>query len=63
MSARVHIETSIVSYLTASPSRDLVMAGHQQLTHDWWQHRRPLFDIFVSELVIQEAGRGDAKIA
>jgi predicted nucleic acid-binding protein len=63
MSARVYIETSIVSYLTARPSRDLIVAGHQQLTHDWWQHRRPLFDIFVSELVIQEAGRGDAEIA
>lgn len=28
---RVYIETSILSYLTARPSRDLVQAAHQQL--------------------------------
>ncbi|MDQ3557329.1 MAG: type II toxin-antitoxin system VapC family toxin [Gemmatimonadota bacterium] len=63
MGARVYVETSILGYLTARPSRDLIVAGHQQLTHEWWQLRRPLFEIFVSELVLEEAGRGDAEIA
>jgi hypothetical protein len=63
MGARVYVETSIVSYLTARPSRDLIVAGHQQLTHEWWRGRRPVFEIFVSELVLQEAGRGDPGIA
>jgi hypothetical protein len=34
MAERVYIETTVVSYLTASPNRDLIVAGHQQITHD-----------------------------
>jgi predicted nucleic acid-binding protein len=63
VSASVYLETSIVSYLTSRPSRDLIAAGHQQLTHEWWRVRRPTFRLFVSELVLQEAGRGDAEFA
>ncbi len=59
---RVYIETTIISYLTASPSRDLVQAAHQQVTRDWWD-RRNRFDLFVSEAVLQEASRGDAEAA
>jgi len=63
MKPKVYIETTVVSYLTAWPSRDLVIAGHQQITHEWWKHRLPLFDAVVSELVLEEAGRGDPKAA
>jgi hypothetical protein len=54
---KVYIETTIVSYLTALPSRDLVLAAHQELTLEWWQ-RRELFDLFASEAVLQEATAG-----
>ena len=54
---KVYIETTIVSYLTALPSRDLVLAAHQKLTLEWWQ-RRELFDLFASEAVLQEAAAG-----
>jgi len=60
---RVYIETTFVSYLTARPSRDLIVAGHQQITHDWWDNRRGDYDLCVSQLVIQEAGDGDAQAA
>jgi hypothetical protein len=40
MKLRVYVETSVISYLTARPSRDLVMAAHQEVTHEWWQNRR-----------------------
>jgi hypothetical protein len=63
MPARVYVETSIISYLSARPSRDLVVAGHQQLTHEWWQSQRPRFSLFASQLVLQEAGRGDPEAA
>ncbi len=63
MSSTVYIETSIVSYLTARPSRDLIRAAHQQATHDWWENHRPVFDLFASQLVLQEAGRGNPDAA
>src|SRR5229473_1491565 len=59
MMARVYIETSVVSYLTSRPSRDIVVAGHQQITHDWWETRRREFELVASHLVVQEAGTGD----
>lgn len=59
---RVYLETTIVSYLAAWPSRDLVTAAHQQITREWWG-RRDQFELFVSELVLQEAGAGDATAA
>ena len=42
---RVYIETTFVSYLTARPSRDLIIAGHQQITHDWWDHCRGDYEL------------------
>jgi len=58
----VYIETSIISYLAARPSRDLIIAAHQQLTHDWWQCSSK-YELVVSELVVTEASKGDASAA
>lgn len=63
MQPTVYIETTIVSYLTARLSRDLVTAAHQQITQDWWAKRRARFALFVSQFVIQEASMGDAEMA
>ncbi len=63
MQQRVYIETTFVSYLTARPSRDLIVAGHQQITHDWWNLRRGDYQLCVSQLVLQEASVGDAQYA
>src|SRR6266446_3655139 len=63
MMERVYIETTFVSYLTARPSRDLIVAGHQQITHDWWDSRREDHELCVSQLVLQEAGDGDRQAA
>lgn len=59
MRPRLYLETSIISYLAALPSRDLIVAAHQQITHEWWQERREQYELFVSELVIREAQGGD----
>ena len=63
MKPRAYLEMTIVSYLTARPSRDLITAAHQQMTQQWWQTRRSSFDLFVASLVIQEAQAGDPEAA
>jgi hypothetical protein len=63
MKPSVYIETTIISYLTAKPSRDLITAAHQQITDEWWTDVRPNVDCFVSPFVIDEASRGDATYA
>lgn len=55
----VYLETSFVSYLVARPSRDLLVAAHQQVTQEWWTNRRGEFDCSVSQVVIDEASAGD----
>jgi PIN domain len=62
MSSKVYLETSVVSYLTSFPSRDIVVAAHQQITHAWWA-KRSTFELFVSEAVLSEAAAGDPNAA
>jgi len=63
MRARTYLDTSVISYVTNWPSRDIVTLAHQQITHDWWQRHRANFDLHVSELVLYESGRGDPDAA
>lgn len=58
MKSTVYIETSVVSYLVARMSRDLVVAGHQQITQEWWEVRND-WELYASRLVVAEAMRGD----
>ena len=44
---RLYLESTIPSYLAAQPSRDLIVAAHQQLTHMWWQRARPGFEMYI----------------
>lgn len=60
---KVYIETSIVSYLTARPSSDLLAAAWQKVTVDWWDTQRHRFELFASDIVIDEAGRGGSDAA
>ena len=55
----VYLETTFISYLVARPSRDVIVAGHQQTTQDWWANRRSQFECSVSQVVIDEASVGD----
>ncbi len=63
MKQSVYIETSIVSYYTARPSRDLVIAARQEITHEIWPILKTKFDVYISALVLQEASRGDKEAA
>jgi predicted nucleic acid-binding protein len=60
MKPRLYIETSVISYYTARPSRDLIAAGHQQITQQWWQEQLSWYEPYISEVVHEEISRGDA---
>ena len=63
MKKPLYLETTVISYLAARPSGDLVVAGHQLITRRWWDAHRPDFDLYVSEAVIEECAAGDPEAA
>ena len=63
MPRRIYIETTIPSYLTARPSRDIVQAARQQLTREWWDVERRNYDLCISQIVLDEVAAGDAEAA
>ena len=63
MKAKVYVETSVISYLSARSSRDLVVAAHQEITRHWWDNERSKYDLYISEAVVREAGEGDPQAA
>jgi hypothetical protein len=63
MKPTVYIETTIISYLTCWPSRDIHRLSHEMLTRDWWTKHRGLYQLVTSDFVIGEAQRGDPSAA
>lgn len=59
----IYLEASLISYLVSRPSRDLLVAAHQQTTHEWWTVRLQEFECYVSQVVIDEASAGDPEEA
>ena len=56
---RVYVETSIVSYASAWPSREIETAALQQQARDWWRTERPKFELVTSQLTLDEASAGE----
>ncbi|RPI76458.1 MAG: PIN domain-containing protein [Desulfobacteraceae bacterium] len=63
MEKHVYIETTVVSYFTAKPSRDIMIAGHQEATRELWAKLSTKYKAYVSALVYQEAGKGNPEQA
>lgn len=63
MKPTAYIETSVISYLTARPSRDVVVAAYQEITREWWRDAQERFALVASALVVAEAGAGDKDTA
>lgn len=55
----VYLETTVISYLVALPSRDLIVAAHQQISREWWEQRRHAFRCVVSQVVLDEIAGGN----
>ena len=60
MKKRIYVETTVVSYLTAKPSRDVIIAGHQDATRELWPELSVKYETYISALVFEEAQRGDS---
>ncbi len=63
MKPTVYIETTIVSYLTSWPSRNVLRLAHQKITQDWWTTKRGAFRLYASDFVFDEASQGDHRAA
>jgi len=63
MTETVYIETSILGYLTARSTKNLILAANMEITKDWWEFRRSVFTLYTSEAVLDEVAQGDAEIA
>jgi len=63
VSETVYIETSIFGYLTARPTENLILAAHIKITQDWWDEYSNSLVLYISEIVEDEALRGDPIIA
>ncbi|MCD5402146.1 type II toxin-antitoxin system VapC family toxin [candidate division NPL-UPA2 bacterium] len=59
----LYIESTILSYLAARPSRDIIVQAHQQVTWDWWESQREKYELYISEVVVQEIREGDLEAA
>lgn len=56
----VYVETTVISYLASRPSRDLIIAAHQQISEEWWSDRLHKFECYLSQTVLDEISAGDA---
>jgi len=63
METSVYIETTIPSYLAARPSRDVVVAGKQETTREWWEKVRYRFNLYISDFVLDESKDGNEEVA
>ncbi len=63
MTESVYIETSIIGYLTARSTKNLILAANIEVTRDWWESRRSAFTLYISQVVLDEVARGDTEIA
>jgi predicted nucleic acid-binding protein len=63
MSETVYIETSILGYLTARSTKNLILAANMEITKDWWESRRSAFTLYASEAILDEVAQGDPAIA
>ncbi|PZV18065.1 MAG: DNA-binding protein [Leptolyngbya sp.] len=63
MAESVYIETSIAGYLTVRPSNNIIVMANAAATRSWWDTQRARFSLYISEIILDEVGRGDAEMA
>ena len=63
MKESVYLETTVVSYYTSRPSRDIIVLAHQEITRQWWPEAIRRYNVFISGIVIEEARLGNPEAA
>ena len=63
MKESIYMETTVVSYYTSKPSRDIIVLAHQEITRQWWPMATKRYNVFISEIVVEEASFGDTEAA
>ncbi len=58
-----YVESSVISYRSARPSRDVIVLSHQEITRIWWEKHLHEYSVFISEVVLDEIRRGDHEAA
>jgi hypothetical protein len=59
----VYVETTVIGHLVGRILADPVVAGRQMVTRTWWATAAENYRLFVSRLVADECGVGDAEVA
>jgi len=59
----LYLETSIISYATSELSREPHILVRQEDAKTWWDKYSTRFELFVSQVVLDEIARGDAVAA
>jgi hypothetical protein len=63
MKPRLYMETTIPSLLTARPSKQPQLLGRQLATRAWWDERLGRYEVYTSQVVLDEASRGDSEMS
>lgn len=59
----LYIETTIVGHLAGRLLADPIVSARQQLTRDWWRNHAARYQLFISQLVLDECSAGDYSAA
>jgi hypothetical protein len=59
----VYLETTIVGHIAGRVHPDPLVAARQQVTRDWWREEAARYEIFISQLVLEECSQGDPTAA
>ena len=63
MKEKVYLETSFFGYLTARLSNNLIVMANAEITKRWWNKRKDKFALYISQVVTDEAQKGDQEMA
>ncbi|HEY3393384.1 MAG TPA: hypothetical protein VGK58_11805, partial [Lacipirellulaceae bacterium] len=59
----VYVETTIVGHIAGRVHPDPIVAIRQQITRDWWRNEASGYEIFISQVVLEECSQGDPSAA